>query len=118
MNDNAKLWVEALESGEFKQVRGKLADDISYCCLGVSCEVYQREVGGLKITRTHEGLRVYDGAVGALPGIVRDWLGLRSIAGSFARGLRSLSGDNDRGVDFPGIAATVRSEPAGLFAEG
>lgn len=42
--DVAKRWVEALRSGEYKQARRALADelpsgDIGYCCLGVLCEL-------------------------------------------------------------------------------
>jgi hypothetical protein len=32
-------WAEALESGEYKQVNGKLSDGEGFCCLGVLCEI-------------------------------------------------------------------------------
>lgn len=42
-------WVEALESGKFKQGTGSLSrvrpgGHVSYCCLGVACELSKQEV--------------------------------------------------------------------------
>lgn len=38
-----KLWIEALESGKYRQTQGRLAAPVNkkraYCCLGVLCEV-------------------------------------------------------------------------------
>lgn len=46
MNPERKLkLVDALNSGEFTQTRGKLSDGEGYCCLGVACEIYRRETG-------------------------------------------------------------------------
>lgn len=43
-------WVAALKSGEFKQGEGALrrtdGDGVSFCCLGVLCELYRKENGG------------------------------------------------------------------------
>ena len=49
MNENAKKWVAALRSGEYKQGKDCLEKDGKNCCLGVACRVYQKEVGGLQI---------------------------------------------------------------------
>jgi hypothetical protein len=35
-------WVTALRSGEFKQGRGALEEDGTFCCLGVLCRVTGR----------------------------------------------------------------------------
>lgn len=35
-------WIEALESGEYKQGKGQLRDGDQYCCLGVACDVYDK----------------------------------------------------------------------------
>jgi hypothetical protein len=45
-----KLWVEALRSGEYKQTRGKLKHQtedggLEHCCLGVLCEIHDKEMG-------------------------------------------------------------------------
>jgi len=43
------LWVKALESGNFKQTKGKMirgkGNQTSYCCLGVLARVYAKEHG-------------------------------------------------------------------------
>lgn len=44
----AEKWVEALRSGEYKQVRGSLKEDGRYCCLGVICEINGKDKAGLK----------------------------------------------------------------------
>jgi len=35
-----KMWVEALRSGEYRQVKGALKQGEGYCCLGVLCVLY------------------------------------------------------------------------------
>jgi hypothetical protein len=35
----AELWIKALESGKYKQIRRQLANKDGYCCLGVLCEL-------------------------------------------------------------------------------
>jgi len=47
MNETIKTkWVAALRSSEFKQGKNTLKMGDEYCCLGVLCELYRREVGG------------------------------------------------------------------------
>jgi len=40
-----KLWLKALRSGKYKQIRNVLKDDYEcgYCCLGVLCELYLKD---------------------------------------------------------------------------
>jgi hypothetical protein len=38
-----KKWVKALRSGEYKQTKGDLQDSKGYCCLGVLCDIAQKE---------------------------------------------------------------------------
>lgn len=38
-----KKWVAALKSGEYKQDTGQLCSDNGYCCLGVLCDIYDKE---------------------------------------------------------------------------
>lgn len=48
MNPEAKkLWLEALESGQFQQISGVLRMNTTnaMCCLGVLCEVYRQQTG-------------------------------------------------------------------------
>lgn len=44
--DKAKLLIAALRSGEYKQADGKLRTKSGFCCLGVACDLYAKEVGG------------------------------------------------------------------------
>lgn len=145
MNDNAKLWVEALESGQYKQGRGLLNQEIDgvnqYCCLGVACEVYNKanpdkELCVEKINTQspfNEVFNVlYDKESAFLPKIVQEWLGLKSINGSYIEGTVSITVDNkysntsisidnklttqnDSGKSFKEIAGLIKSNPSGLF---
>jgi hypothetical protein len=41
-----KLWVDALRSGNYRQGIGRLRCADTYCCLGVLCDLYDRDQGG------------------------------------------------------------------------
>lgn len=120
MNDNAKKWVAALRSGEYKQGTGQLAGlykgGYKYCCLGVLCEVYQKEVGGLIVEEKYRK-KSYSGYALVLPPIVQEWVGLRTEEGNFHDG-ETLSFENDNGQTFEEIASLIESEPEGLFVAG
>ena len=49
-----KRWIEALLSGEYKQGNGYLRKDIGddsfFCCLGVLCDLYIKDVGSIWCT--------------------------------------------------------------------
>lgn len=84
---NIKLWVEALRSGEYQQSQKVLHNNQGYCCLGVACEVYQKEVGGLDISAL--GDRVvgqYDLCTTVLPEKVVGWFGLDGANPSIGNG--------------------------------
>lgn len=116
MNDNAKAWVAALRSGEFKQGSGALhTADGSYCCLGVACELHRRDHGGQWLYNS------YLGKHGLLPYEVMQWLGLCTIDGQHhdqdGLGESSLDELNDRGgLTFDEIADIIEKEPKGLFS--
>jgi hypothetical protein len=42
-SDLKKRWVEALRSGEYRQVRGNLRSDCGYCAIGVLCDLYAKD---------------------------------------------------------------------------
>lgn len=116
MNDNAKKWVKVLRSGEYPQGTCYLNRDGKFCCLGVACELYQKETGALTV-RENNSIVTYQGLDGALPNLVKDWLGLSSVTGSFyeLNITESLAGKNDSGFSFNEIADIIESEPKGLF---
>lgn len=76
-----KLWSKALRSGNYKQTKGKLHDEIGYCCLGVGCAVYQQYVGDLAVVVSPHDSRQflrYDDEATILPQKVQKWLGISS----------------------------------------
>lgn len=68
--DLNKRWIEALESGEYKQTKNFLYDGVGYCCLGVACKVAGRE-----FTQVNDYWKI-DGEGALLPYDVMDELGL------------------------------------------
>lgn len=120
---NVQKWIAALRSGKYEQaalalcVEYEATEELEasekFCCLGVACELYQKEgPGGLKIgqreprpnmTPPYGHRRTYDGTANHLPDRVREWLGLRDTHGPFipddlpngVYGVRSLSMLND-----------------------
>lgn len=115
MNQNSKLWVEALRSGEYRQCQNLLSDGTGFCCLGVLCEV--AIASGVEVEKIDAaGGIAYGGEVEALPRAVQDWAGLLHSAGNFGEGDRQLTVWNDRlGKTFLEIADIIESEPEGLF---
>lgn len=114
MNQNAKLWVEALRSGKYRQVKGRLKTVDGYCCLGVACEVAIK--AGVPVSVGTFGLfPAFDGETARLPRAVRDWLGLRDDYGTHGDDVTSLTHENDHGKTFLEIADIIESEPEGLF---
>jgi hypothetical protein len=90
MDPNIKtLWVNALRSGQYKQISGRLCKvvngDACYCALGVLCDihrVYHRNNGSeiaFDWDANHYDRKwTYLGADTALPETVREWAGLSS----------------------------------------
>lgn len=117
LNANAKAWVAALRSGEYRQTKAMLHSERGgYCCLGVACELYGAEHGiGWEKSGRHEGL-VFLGHDGSLPFDVLEWLGLKNEIGSFGDG-NALTTLNDAGKRFKTIAKVIESEPPGLFKD-
>lgn len=105
-----ELWIEALRSGKYQQGSFALRKRDDFCCLGVACDLYQREFGDLKVFITEEGLYYYDRRKKILPKKVKDWLGLDLDNGQFM----SKNGDhidlivlNDEGIPFNEIADLI-----------
>lgn len=119
LNPNArKLVIELRKTPEkrgYRQGRGQLhrASDGARCCLGVGCELYQREVGGLSV-RERDDLVYYDETSTALPECVQEWLGFRNFCGDYVD-QQSLQIMNDDGVPFDQIADIIERKPEGLF---
>lgn len=134
LNENAKKWVAALRSGEWKQCQGKLQAGDAYCCLGVAARLWLLENPGSVKWTGRNATVLPDGKLwGAELGgqrwaKVRDWLGLSDALGRFiedhpaicalgrAQVMTSLVEKNDSdGASFLEIADIIESEPEGLF---
>lgn len=113
MNENAKKWVEALRSGDYKQATGVLTrvndkgEPESHCCLGVACQVAIENGVPLELTiredtssyedSEYENMETPPKIIGyveeafgpgisqtsVLPPIVQKWLGLTTLEGTF-----------------------------------
>lgn len=128
-------WLQALRSGEYRQGRYDLrTSDNGFCCLGVLCDLYNREVGG---EWAYEfGQRRYyfvakndeegsDTSTGQLPGSVMEWAGLegynpsvnvaRPLLSSLSHELKAelhttLAELNDEGETFNRIADIIEHQ--------
>lgn len=82
--ENMRLVVAALRSGKYLQGRGRLKeifkDSISYCCMGVMCEVAMEHGVVLDVARHPLGnfsmFVIFDGSAAFLRRNVLDWLGV------------------------------------------
>jgi hypothetical protein len=129
INDNAKKWLEALRSGKYMQGRSQLTTIDSNgkqydCCLGVACKVAIENGVPIKTSIENQpgNLRrvAYDDSWSILPTSVRQWLGMKSPAGSVRRnGLLKLelTSMNDVGDSFEKIADTIEASPQDFFVE-
>jgi hypothetical protein len=112
MNDNMRKVLVALRSGEYKQARGTLQNTGGYCCLGVMCDVYEKETGNV-LERTPSGF--FNGGSLSSHGVVRNWVGLRGNLGT-SDNKAPLSEINDMSHStFAHIADFIESEPQGLL---
>lgn len=134
MNANAKKWVVALRSGEYKQVKNVLCELdeehnlVGHCCLGVACELYQEDRGVLCNNavniRIEQGDNIicntFEEEYQVLPSCVTEWLGIEEDSGAFRDENKipyCLAHLNDAGKTFDQIADVIESEPDGLFSD-
>ena len=117
--NRAKL-VAALRSGEYKQTKNCLYDGEGYCCLGVACDIFSKEVGGeFVIDNGHYYFRYNDGEnKNYLLGEVREFFGFETRSGSFTTENGDIKNlallNDDYGKSFLEIADIIESEPEGL----
>jgi hypothetical protein len=105
----ANSWIKALESGDYKQGKCALRNDNDcFCCLGVLCDLYdkdrkQKKKKSIKITNPkYNGNKnfacfQYGNQTDYLPTVVREWAGMSSNKG-WVDGI-NLSGLNDGDYD-------------------
>lgn len=113
----AKIWVDALRSGEYTQGRAALKNvskqGYEHCCLGVLCELYDKYNEEKLIRDTGYNLAKdkitcsFDMETELLPEKVREWAGLSNKRASFKSGFESLVVCNDIGNSFETIANII-----------
>lgn len=105
----ADRWIEALESGEYKQTTGALRNSKGFCCLGVLCDLAHKE--GLIGVRTYSSdVFQYDDSCSILPKSVRIWAGMADANGQLLNGTYLTQLNDERGYSFKDIANKIREE--------
>ncbi len=107
-----QLWIEALESGDYKQCKHRLRVGDEYCCLGVLCELAIKA----KIIPEVESIGILDGTVqyryngytADLPATVVRWAGLNGPDPMISSEEETLAGLNDDGMTFEKIADIIK----------
>lgn len=113
-------WLCALRSGEYKQTKGILKNDNSFCCLGVLSDIYSKETGTEwkpRRTRVPGEFEILDDN-GVLPLPIMLWAGLNNLNPevvapshiSESRLPTNLASLNDRGVGFNDIADIIEKQ--------
>lgn len=105
----AKEWVEALNSGNYKQRQNILSDGERYCCLGVLCDIASKK-GIIATGRYGQNGRICleygsDDKSTSLPKEVMEWSGIKTDLGHFGSG--NLANKNDTGKNFQAIAELI-----------
>jgi len=115
-------WVDALRSGKYQQGKDFLRREGNYCCLGVLCDLYDRETSGPGWDEhCGSGGDDYLGSDTSLPGEVTRWAGLIGSSdvnhrGEYSVNLRHhgyrtyLSSINDEGASFNEIADLIEQQ--------
>jgi hypothetical protein len=122
--ENMQLWVQALESGQYKQGQNSLARETKastwykpwtwsdtktrYCCLGVACEVARQNGVNLPKTTRYETVRYGKYATMTLPAEVVQWLDVASSDPYVAPGTSAVAANDELRWSFAKIAAELR----------
>lgn len=126
MNENAKKWIETLETTDFPQGKQSLRSQDGYCCLGIACDLYSKlSPKGLKtdikeyIDRDDdkEYFTCYYGECkeeAYLPVEVSNWLGMIDYH-IFGDPQFKLANLNDNGKSFKEIAEFLKTNEANIF---
>ena len=109
--DVMKKWVTALRSNKYKQGKECLLKDGKHCCLGVLCEIYNKDrtrqgKNPIKTYINDEKLVRFGRESAVLPETVRRWAGMHSKVGWLPCS-NHLAGLNDLGVKFKTLANKI-----------
>jgi hypothetical protein len=113
--ENLRKWIAALRSGEFKQGTGRLysADVVTlekrYCCLGVACEVAERDGVIQPESGDMDHLETPWRSDAILSPTFQAWLGVNSGNPAFV-GHSAATWNDHFGKTFPVIATLIELE--------
>jgi hypothetical protein len=118
-NEAQIKWLEALESGDYKQTKGRLFDGKGYCCLGLLCAVtgeqFQKSADSYVIGSESTVLPVHVAEKALVANLNGRFDGhFHHIGGKAYYGLAAA---NDCGATFSEIAAFIRANPTAVFKE-
>lgn len=123
VKENRAKWVAALRSGNYSQTKEVLCDGGGgYCCLGVLCDIYEKETGDTLPKKESGMYKVSEDTLLDFP-YVREWVGLQGTQGEFATrtdipaSLLTALNDEWDNWDFNKLADLIESEPEGLFED-
>jgi hypothetical protein len=107
-------WIAALTNGKYQQGRDKLrSDDNTYCCLGVLCDLYQKDNPEVSAWMNGEGYyfqcpdEFSSTKIAKMPNYPNTEV-FEKYAGMARRQMLQLAGANDSGVKFHEIAEMVK----------
>ena len=127
MNSQIKQkWIDALRSGKYTQAQSKLYSGDGFCCLGVLCDIYAKEVGDIAWVKKDPSKTwidvdkwdywYFDDQSEVLPECVSKWADLNEndpvvtkdiVTPNYLTTLASL---NDKGVTFEDLAEVIEEQ--------
>lgn len=107
MNPEVKAkWLVELRSGKYKQGRVYLNQGGNYCCIGVLCEIAEKE-GLIVADRTKDRVK-YGDIECSLPKTLKSWSGVEGLVD--VKSGTCLAVMNDAGVSFNDIADIIEKQ--------
>jgi len=123
MNSHIKQkWIDALRSGKYHQGQSKLYSGDGFCCLGVLCDIYAKEVGDIAWVKKDPSKTVdddkwdywyFDDQSEVLPDCVCKWAEMDEDDPVLTKGqyyLTSLAELNDKGATFEDLAEVIEEQ--------
>lgn len=117
MNETIKAeWLAALRSGEYKQGRGQLHAEDTFCCLGVLCDLHIKAGQGEWDIDDYSGLYMYMNEREFPPIEVMRWAGLEIVNPKVAGTALTSLNDGVEGYDEEEDCEVIYETPR-TFAE-
>lgn len=122
LGPNQELWLQALESGEYKQGFDALCrvypdGTVEYCCLGVANELFSEEVIELVTEFSGSSIKGWGDEYDLATNDTVEILKLYDNSGRGRSVFKTLVQRNDNGESFIEIAASIRKDPSMYFKE-